>query len=161
MTGRYEEAFSRSINDPEGFWGEAAEAIHWYKKWDKVLDNSNKPFYRWFKGGIVNTCYNALDRHVEGGRADQAALIYDSPVTNTIRTYTYRELRDEVAKFAGVLEGLGVGQGRPGHHLHADDPRSADRHARLRPHRRRALGGVRRLRLERTGGAHRTMRSRR
>ena len=65
MTGRYEEAFSRSINDPEGFWGEAAEAIHWYKKWDKVLDDSNKPFYRWFKGGVVNTCYNALDRHVE------------------------------------------------------------------------------------------------
>ena len=111
MTGRYEEAFSRSVTDPEGFWGEAAEEIHWYKKWDKVLDDSNKPFYRWFKGGIVNTCYNALDRHVEGGRADQAALIYDSPVTKTIRTYTYRELRDEVAKFAGVLQGLGVGKG--------------------------------------------------
>ena len=111
MTGPYEEAFSRSIRDPEGFWGEAAEAIHWYKKWDKVLDDSNKPFYRWFKGGIVNTCYNALDRHVEGGRADQTALIYDSPVTNTIRTYTYRELRDEVARFAGVLKNLGVGKG--------------------------------------------------
>ncbi len=111
MTGRYEEAFARSINDPKGFWGEAAEAIHWYKKWDKVLDDTNKPFYRWFKGGIVNTCYNALDRHVEGGRADQAALIYDSPVTDTIRTYTYRELRDEVAKFAGVLRNLGVGKG--------------------------------------------------
>ena len=111
MTGRYEEAFSRSINDPEGFWGEAAEAIHWYKKWDKVLDDSNKPFYRWFTGGVVNTCYNALDRHVEGGRADQTALIYDSPVTDTIRTYTYRELRDEVAKFAGVLKNLGVGKG--------------------------------------------------
>ena len=111
MTGRYEEAFSRSIKDPEGFWGEAAEAIHWYKKWDKVLDDSNKPFYRWFTGGIVNTCYNALDRHVEGGRAEQAALVYDSPVTNTIRKYTYRELRDEVAKFAGVLRSLGVGKG--------------------------------------------------
>ena len=74
MTGRYEEAFSKSINDPEGFWGEAAEAIHWYKKWDKVRDDSNKPFYRWFTGGIVNTCYNALDRHVEGGRAEQTAL---------------------------------------------------------------------------------------
>lgn len=111
MTGPYEEAFSRSINDPEGFWGEAAEQIHWYKKWDKVLDDSNKPFYRWFKGGIVNTCYNALDRHVEGGRADQAALIYDSPVTQTIRTYSYRELRDEVAKFASVLQSLGVGKG--------------------------------------------------
>ena len=111
MTGPYEEAFTRSINDPESFWGEAAEAIHWYKKWDKVLDDTKKPFYRWFKGGIVNTCYNALDRHVEGGRADQPALIYDSPVTDTIRTYTYRELRDEVAKFAGVLKSLGVGKG--------------------------------------------------
>jgi propionyl-CoA synthetase len=111
MTGRYEEAFSRSINDPEAFWGEAAEGIHWFKKWDKVLDDSNKPFYRWFRGGVVNTCYNALDRHVEGGRADQLALIYDSPVTNTVRTYTYRELRDEVAKVAGVLSGLGVVKG--------------------------------------------------
>jgi propionyl-CoA synthetase len=61
-----------------------------------VLDDSNKPFYRWFTGGMVNTCYNALDYHVENGRGDQAALIYDSPVTDTIKTYTYRELRDEV-----------------------------------------------------------------
>jgi propionyl-CoA synthetase len=111
MTGPYEEAFSRSINDPEAFWGEAAEAIHWIKKWDQVLDDSNKPFYRWFKGAIVNTCYNALDRHVDEGRADQAALIYDSPVTDTIRTYTYRELRDEVARFSGVLKSLGVAKG--------------------------------------------------
>ncbi|MBK8175564.1 MAG: propionyl-CoA synthetase [Rhodospirillales bacterium] len=112
MTGSYEDAFNRSISDPEGFWGEAAEGIHWFKKWDKVLDDTNKPFYRWFSGGIVNTCYNALDRHVEGGRADQLALIYDSPVTgNTVRTYTYRQLRDEVAAFAGVLVGLGVGKG--------------------------------------------------
>jgi len=111
MTGPYEEAFSRSVNDPEGFWGEAAEGIHWYKKWDKVLDDSNKPFYRWFPGALVNTCYNALDRHVEGGRADQAAVIYDSPVTDTKQTYTYREMRDRVAKFAGVLKSLGVEKG--------------------------------------------------
>jgi len=62
MTGEYAKAFTQSISDPEGFWGEAAEAIHWYKKWDRVLDDSNKPFYRWFVGGMVNTCYNALDR---------------------------------------------------------------------------------------------------
>lgn len=110
--GRYLEAFKRSIEDPDGFWGEAAENIHWYKKWDKVLDDSNKPFYRWFTGGIVNTCYNALDRHVEAGRGDQAAVIYDSPVTNfTKRTLTYREMRDEVAKFAGVLTKCGVAKG--------------------------------------------------
>ncbi len=112
MTGAYEQAFSRSINDPEGFWGEAAEEISWYKKWDKVLDDSNKPFYRWFVGGMVNTCYNAVDRHVEGGRGDQVAVIYDSPVTgNTVRTYTYRELQNEVSKFAGVLAAQGVGKG--------------------------------------------------
>lgn len=109
--GKYEEVFQRSIQDPAGFWGEAAEAIDWYKKWDKVLDDSNKPFYRWFTGGEMNTCYNALDRHVKNGRADQVALIYDSPVTNTIQKYTYFELLDMVARFAGGLKGLGVGKG--------------------------------------------------
>jgi propionyl-CoA synthetase len=111
MPGPYQVAFERSIQDPNGFWGEAAEQIHWYKKWDKVLDDSNKPFYRWFTGGVVNTCYNALDRHVEAGRADQVAVIYDSPVTDTIRKYTYREFRDEAAKFAGVLTSMGVTKG--------------------------------------------------
>jgi propionyl-CoA synthetase len=111
MPGPYQAAFDRSIQDPNGFWGEAAEQIHWYKKWDKVLDDTNKPFYRWFTGGVVNTCYNALDRHVEGGRADQVAVIYDSPVTNTIRKYTYREFRDLAAKFAGVLTSMGVTKG--------------------------------------------------
>ncbi|NQU57760.1 MAG: propionyl-CoA synthetase, partial [Rhodospirillales bacterium] len=81
MTNSYVEAYARSLSDPEGFWGEVAEGISWSKKWDKVLDTSNPPFYRWFTGGELNTCYNALDRHVEGGRGDQAALIYDSPVT--------------------------------------------------------------------------------
>ena len=112
MTNAYDEAYRRSIEDPEGFWGEIAEDVRWIKKWDKVLDDANKPFYRWFTGGELNTCYNALDRHVEEGRADQAALIYDSPVTgNTVKTFTYRELRDEVAKFAGVLAAKGVGKG--------------------------------------------------
>jgi propionyl-CoA synthetase len=111
MTGRYQQAYDRSINDPNGFWGEAAEQIHWYKKWDKVLDDSAKPFYRWFTGGIVNTCYNAVDRHVEAGNGDRTALIYDSPVTGTIRKYSYRELRDAVAKFAGLLSSCGVGKG--------------------------------------------------
>ena len=111
MSNQYEIAYAESINDPDKFWGKAAEDCHWYKRWDKVLDDSNKPFYRWFTGGELNTCYNALDLHVETGRADQAALIYDSPVTNTIKTYTYRELRDEVAKFAGVLAAQGVTKG--------------------------------------------------
>ena len=111
MTNPYDRAYSESINDPEQFWAAAADDCHWYKRWDKVLEDGNKPFYRWFAGGVVNTCYNALDDHVENGRADQAALIYDSPVTETIKTYTYRELRDEVAKFAGVLAGQGVVKG--------------------------------------------------
>ncbi len=112
MPGKYEEAHARSIKDPEGFWGEAAEQIHWYKKWDKVLDDSNKPFYRWFKGGIVNTCYNAIDRHVDAGHGDRTAVIYDSPVTgNTIKKFTYKELQDIVSRFAGVLKGLGVTKG--------------------------------------------------
>ncbi|MGA8145363.1 MAG: propionyl-CoA synthetase [Candidatus Acidiferrales bacterium] len=104
-------AFVRSIQDPEAFWGDAAAGIRWYKKWDKVLDDSRAPFYRWFSGGQLNTCYNALDLHVETGRADQAALIYDSPVTNQLQTYSYRELRDAVARFAGVLAQQGVRKG--------------------------------------------------
>ena len=71
----YEEIYARSMEDPEGFWGDAAADIDWYRPWDKVLDDSNKPFYRWFAGGELNTCYNAVDRHVENGRADQLALI--------------------------------------------------------------------------------------
>ncbi|MBN2232651.1 MAG: propionyl-CoA synthetase [Deltaproteobacteria bacterium] len=109
--GKYAEMFRRSIEDPEGFWGEAGADIQWSKKWDKVLDDGNKPFYRWFVGGELNTCYNALDYHVENGRADQTALIYDSPVLGTVKKFTYRELLDEVARFAGVLRGKGVQKG--------------------------------------------------
>ncbi len=111
MTNAYDLAYQRSLKDPVGFWGDAAKDIHWYKTWDKVLDDSKAPFYRWFTGGVVNTCFNAVDRHVENGRADQAAIIYDSPVTNTVRTITYRELQDQVARLAGVLAGLGVTKG--------------------------------------------------
>jgi len=111
MTNPYQTAFEQSINDPDGFWGKAAEDCHWYKRWDKVLDDSNKPFYRWFTGGEINTCYNALDFHIDQGRGEQLALIYDSPVTDTITKYTYNQLRDEVAKFAGVLKNLGVEKG--------------------------------------------------
>ncbi len=109
--GRYAEVFERSISDPNGFWAEAAEAVSWYKKFDKVLDDSNPPFYRWFTGGELNTCYNALDRHVEGGRAEQVALIYDSPVTAQVQKFTYKEMLDIVSRFAGVLQGLSVAKG--------------------------------------------------
>jgi len=111
MTNPYEIAYQQSIEDPNTFWAKAAEDCHWYKKWDKVLDDSNKPFYRWFSGGEVNTCYNALDFHIENGRGDQNAIIYDSPVTQTIKKYTYNQLRDEVARFAGALAAQGVSKG--------------------------------------------------
>ena len=111
MSDRFEAIYRRSLRDPEGFWADAAAQIHWYKKWERVLDASNPPFYRWFQGGVVNTCYNALDRHVEGGRGEATALIYDSPVTRTIKRYSFRELRDLTARFAGALAALGVGRG--------------------------------------------------
>ncbi len=111
MSASYEDVYDRSLRDPEGFWSEAAQEIDWIEIWNQVIDTSNPPFCRWFVGGVLNTCYNALDRHVETGRADQAALIYDSPVTDTIRTFTYRELRDEVAAFAGALASYGVTKG--------------------------------------------------
>lgn len=108
---RYRAVHARSLKDPEGFWAEQAAAIDWSKRWDKVLDASKPPFYRWYPGGELNACHNALDRHVDSGRADQAALIYDSPVTNSKKSFTYRQLRDEVAKLAGAIAAQGVGKG--------------------------------------------------
>ena len=110
--GQMDIMHQRSLDDREGFWAEAAKGIDWIKPWDKVLDDSRAPdFYRWFAGAECNTCYNALDRHVEGGRADQTALIYDSPITGSMKKFTYRELRDEVALCAGMLTDLGVVKG--------------------------------------------------
>jgi propionyl-CoA synthetase len=111
MSGEYERAFQESVSDPERFWGAAAEKVHWYRTYDQVLAGEKPPFYRWFEGGIVNSCYNALDYHVENGLKNNIALIYDSPVTNTIKRYTYGDLRDLVARCAGGLRNLGVGKG--------------------------------------------------
>ncbi len=111
MANPYEIAHNQSIEDPNGFWGAAAEDCQWYQKWDKVLDDTNKPFFRWFSGGEMNTCYNALDYHIDTGRGDQNAIIYDSPVTDTIKKFTYSQLRDEVARFAGALAAQGVAKG--------------------------------------------------
>jgi propionyl-CoA synthetase len=111
MADNYQAAYDEAVRSPERFWGRAARAIHWLKPWDTVLDSSNAPLYRWFTGGQLNTCYNAIDYHVEHGRADQPAVIYDSPVTGVRRTLSYRELLDEVARFAGVLTSLGVTKG--------------------------------------------------
>ena len=108
---RLDAAYRRSIDDPEGFWGEAARAIDWHVPPQRVLDRDTRPFARWFPDGELNTCHNALDRHVAGGRGDQPALIYDSPVAGTGRPLHLRELRDEVARLAGALRALGVARG--------------------------------------------------
>jgi len=109
--GRYADTFQQSLTNPERFWGGAADGIDWYHRPTVVLDKSNPPFYRWFADGTLNTCFNAVDRHVRDGHGDQVAVIYDSPVTGTGRKLTYRQLLDEVARFAGVLRDLGTGAG--------------------------------------------------
>ena len=111
MPNRFDETYAGSIDNPTQFWGSAAESIQWDRRWDSVLDDTHPPFYRWFAGGQLNTCYNALDLHIECGRGKQTALIYDSPVTNTIRSYTYSQLRDEVALLAGALVAEGIKKG--------------------------------------------------
>lgn len=109
--GHYEDVYNRSITDPEAFWGEAAQAIDWIEQPTRVLDTSRAPFVRWFPDGVLNTSYNCLDRHVAAGRGDQVALIYDSPLTGTTARFTYAELTDRVARFAGALANLGVTHG--------------------------------------------------
>ena len=110
-TRAYDAAYRRSLDQPEAFWAEAAAALEWDRPWDRVLDDSAAPMVRWFAGGRLNVCHNALDRHVAAGRGDQPALIYDSPVTSTIRRFTYAELTDATARVAGMLRDLGVGHG--------------------------------------------------
>jgi propionyl-CoA synthetase len=109
--GSYREAYQESLDRPEEFWARAASAIDWVTPPTRVLDDSRAPLYRWFPGGELNTSYNALDRHVEAGRGDALALVHDSPVTGTVRRFTYAQLRDEVARAAGALAALGVGRG--------------------------------------------------
>lgn len=111
MSNAYEIAYKASLENPEEFWAEAAKDIVWTKPADKILDDSDAPFYRWFVGGEMNTCYNAVDRHVEAGLGDRAAIIYDSPITGAKRTISYAELLDQVSRFAGVLRAQGVEKG--------------------------------------------------
>ena len=111
MTDPFSAIQSAAQENPQAFWAEAAKDVAWMTPYTRVLNDDNPPFYRWFEGGTLNTCYNALDRHIAEGRGDQAALIYDSPVTNTKKTYTYQELTDQVAAFAGAMAAEGVGYG--------------------------------------------------
>jgi propionyl-CoA synthetase len=107
----YTRTYEASQLDPAAFWAQAASDIDWFIPYELVLDDTRQPFYRWFRGGVLNTCYNALDRHVAGGRAKQNALIYDSPMTGQVQSITYGELLERVALFAGALRNLGVEKG--------------------------------------------------
>jgi len=112
MGNAYDEAYERSLKDPDGFWGDAAKAIDWFEPATRVLNDDNPPHYRWFEGAVCNTCYNAVDRHVKAGRGDQLAIIHDSPVTGgKVQRITYAELQERVAGFAGALVAQGVQQG--------------------------------------------------
>src|SRR3981189_1629395 len=108
---RYHEVHARSLRDPEGFWAEAAREIDWIEPPTKSFDASMGTYGRWFAGGVVNTCYNALDRHVADGRGDQVALIHDSPLANTISKFTYAEMLREVQALAAVMQDFGVAKG--------------------------------------------------
>lgn len=111
MALKYEDVYRQSIENPEAFWGGQAERLHWFRRWDKVLDNTQVPFARWFAGGETNLCYNAVDRHVEAGRADKQAIVWVSPEAGETRTLTFGDLLQQVSAFAAVLRGIHVGQG--------------------------------------------------
>ena len=106
MASRYHEIYSAWQADPDRFWAEAAGEIDWSKSWDKVFDPDQGVYGRWFAGAECNTCHNCIDRHVEGGRADQAAIIYDSPITGAKRTLTYGQLLEEVQAVAAVMSAV-------------------------------------------------------
>lgn len=167
----YMDAYNRSISNPEDFWGELGRLIDWHKPWERVMDNSNPPFTKWYCGGYVNACYNAVDRHVLNGNGNKVALIYDSPLTNTIRHVTYQELYDEVLytvppifiimffklfllflglNFCWWSRKFGAEEGRSCRYLHATDTRSDCRYVGHGATRRCALCGFWWLRGQRT-----------
>jgi propionyl-CoA synthetase len=111
MSKKFSEIYDQSLQNPEKFWQEASNDIFWFKKPTKILNKSNPPFYKWFEDGVTNTCYNALDIHVDQGRGDKLALIYDSPITGNKKQFTYKELKEKVSKFAGALRNQGVNRG--------------------------------------------------
>ena len=107
----YADVYARARLDRQAFWSQAAKSIHWDRPFTRVLDESHAPLYRWFTGGELNTCFNAIDRHVQSGRGAQPAVIWESPVIGAKRILTYRTLQTEVARFGGVLRSLGVEKG--------------------------------------------------
>ena len=111
MSKKFNDIYQNSLKNPEDFWQEVSNDIFWFKKPTKILNKSNPPFYKWFEDGVTNTCYNALDIHIDQGRGDKLALIYDSPITGNKKQFTYKELREKVSKFAGALRNQGVDKG--------------------------------------------------
>ena len=111
MTAKYTEIYQKSIKDPQNFWSQVADDIFWYKKPKQILNKDNPPFYKWFSDGTTNTCYNALDIHIDEGRGDKIALIYDSPITGNKAQFTFSQLKSKVSKFAGALDNLGIKKG--------------------------------------------------
>jgi propionyl-CoA synthetase len=111
MKSVYDDTYARALAKPEEYWAAAAEDLCWDRRWDRVFDDTRPPYYRWFAGGMLNTCYNAVDLHVDRGRGKQRALVYDSPLTDTVRVFTYAELQDAVARMAGALRRQGIGTG--------------------------------------------------
>ena len=109
--GNYKKIYDNWKKDPKTFWKEQSVDIDWEKNPSKILDDDNKPFYKWYPDGSLNTCFNAIDRHVINGRGEQDAILYDSPVTNTKKKITYSELKYQVSIFAGALKKLGVLKG--------------------------------------------------
>ncbi len=152
--GNYADTYARWQDDPIGFWAEAAKAIAWASPWHAAFNPDHGVYGRWFAGATCNTCYNALDRHVEAGRGEQTAVIYDSPVTGTKRTISYRELRDDVATFAAVLADHGIAKGdRVIIYMPMIPEAIVAMLACARPGRD-PLGRLRRLRRPRTGQPH-------
>ena len=111
MKDSFNKIYHESVQNPEKFWQNVSEDIFWFKKPTKILNKSNPPFYKWFEDGVTNTCYNAIDIHIDQGKGDKTALIYDSPITNYKAKFTYNELREKISKFAGALDNQGIKKG--------------------------------------------------
>ena len=111
MTNYFNKIYQESIQNPEEFWKNVSDDVFWFKKPTKILNKSNPPFYKWFEDGVTNTCYNAIDVHIDKGNGEKTALIYDSPITNSKAKYTYNELREKISKFAGALDNQGIKKG--------------------------------------------------
>ena len=108
MESKFKKIYDSSISNPEKFWKEISNDIFWFKKPTKILNKSNPPFYKWFEDGVTNTCYNALDYHIDQGRGDKVALIYDSPIAGNKAKFSFKDLKNKVSKFAGALVNQGI-----------------------------------------------------